>query len=220
MFLNNKYTKWYYSIVNRGRSRVLPASIYTEKHHIIPKSLKGSNESNNIVILTAKEHFICHLLLTKMVTGKEKRSMWYACYMMCRGVERYKPTSRIYKICRENMVLANKERPGPNNGKILSEEHKKKISLATKGKPRGPKTEEHREKLRKPKTEEHKRNISKAKIGKSYGYRHKEETKEKMSSWQKGVTKPKVECEKCGNKFSILNYRRWHGPNCKLSLFD
>ena len=39
---------------------------YTEKHHIIPRSLGGSNDIDNLVRLTAKQHFICHKLLTKM----------------------------------------------------------------------------------------------------------------------------------------------------------
>ena len=41
MYLQNKYTKCYYSIINRAKSRELPKEIYTEKHHTIPKSLVG-----------------------------------------------------------------------------------------------------------------------------------------------------------------------------------
>lgn len=39
---------------------------YTEKHHVLPRSLGGSDGAHNIVILTAKEHYVAHLLLTKM----------------------------------------------------------------------------------------------------------------------------------------------------------
>lgn len=38
---------------------------YYEKHHIIPHSLNGSDEEKNLVLLTAREHFICHWLLVK-----------------------------------------------------------------------------------------------------------------------------------------------------------
>ena len=41
MYLQNKYTKCYYSIINRAKSRELPKEIYTEKHHTTPKSLVG-----------------------------------------------------------------------------------------------------------------------------------------------------------------------------------
>lgn len=45
--------------------------IYYESHHIIPKSMGGKEE----VLLTAKEHFICHLLLCKMLIRTEKHKM-------------------------------------------------------------------------------------------------------------------------------------------------
>jgi len=62
--LENKYTKWYFNIVNMLYN--IPCNTYTEKHHIIPRSLDGSNDADNLVKLTAKQHFICHKLLTKM----------------------------------------------------------------------------------------------------------------------------------------------------------
>lgn len=45
---------------------------YYEKHHIIPKSLGGSNDESNLVLLTAREHFLAHYLLCKMTEGKEE----------------------------------------------------------------------------------------------------------------------------------------------------
>lgn len=39
---------------------------YVEKHHIIPKSMGGSNNLSNIVKLTAREHFVAHWLLFKI----------------------------------------------------------------------------------------------------------------------------------------------------------
>ena len=39
---------------------------YYERHHIQPKSLGGNNKKENLVKLTAREHFICHWLLVKM----------------------------------------------------------------------------------------------------------------------------------------------------------
>ena len=49
-----------------------------EEHHIIPRCLGGSDDKSNLVKLTAKEHFICHLLLTKIY---KKGSLEY--YKMC-----------------------------------------------------------------------------------------------------------------------------------------
>lgn len=76
------YEKLYYSIIERRKTDV-PVG-YSERHHIIPRSLGGSNNKANVVRLTAKEHFICHLLLTKMYPNgsKEHTKMCYAFMMM------------------------------------------------------------------------------------------------------------------------------------------
>ena len=54
-----------------------------EKHHILPKSLGGTNDKNNLVYLTVREHFVAHLLLTKMYSGKDKAKMIFAFAKMC-----------------------------------------------------------------------------------------------------------------------------------------
>jgi hypothetical protein len=66
---DTKYSKWYFNIIN-NRKQNQPIG-YSEKHHIVPKSIGGSDECSNIVRLTAREHFICHLLLTKMFKGNK-----------------------------------------------------------------------------------------------------------------------------------------------------
>ena len=62
MFLDNKYYKWYKELTSK-QDRSLEC--YTEKHHIIPKSMGGLDTKENLVVLTAREHYIAHLLLTK-----------------------------------------------------------------------------------------------------------------------------------------------------------
>lgn len=74
IFIDNKYTKWYYAIIQNASQRINKTD-YIEKHHIIPRSLGGNNDSTNLVKLTAREHFVCHLLLTKMVSGHFKHKM-------------------------------------------------------------------------------------------------------------------------------------------------
>lgn len=99
MYLDNKYTKWYNSIIENSNNRTIDG--YTEKHHIIPRSLGGSDDSSNLAILTAREHFICHLLLTKMTTGNARHKMCFALHMITNarniGEGRYTPTSRLYE---------------------------------------------------------------------------------------------------------------------------
>ena len=55
-----------------------------ENHHILPKSLGGTNDKNNLVLLTLKEHFICHWLLVKIYPkgSKERGKMLCAFWRM------------------------------------------------------------------------------------------------------------------------------------------
>jgi hypothetical protein len=73
--LENKYTKWYFNIIDKALKRNLnkkEAKLlfgYTEGHHIYPNSFKKINydsKNENIVFLTSKEHFVVHALLVKM----------------------------------------------------------------------------------------------------------------------------------------------------------
>jgi hypothetical protein len=66
-YINNKYTTIYYKIINRARqeNRIKTSGFYS--HHVIPKCLGGTNDPNNLVLLTYKEHRVCHCLLIKMV---------------------------------------------------------------------------------------------------------------------------------------------------------
>lgn len=76
------YQKIYNKIINNRLENSL--DVYTEKHHIIPKSLGGNNKKSNLVRLTAREHYICHLLLTKIYKDNESHNkMIYAFFMMC-----------------------------------------------------------------------------------------------------------------------------------------
>jgi hypothetical protein len=137
MFLPNKYTDCYNNIIARAKSRVLSKEIYTEKHHIYPKSLGGSNSKDNLVRLTAREHFICHRLLVKMVENKAKYQMIKACEMMTKKnnwQSRYQITSRTYEKLKKDASLAmslltkGKPKHTPKSKKILSEKATNRVS--------------------------------------------------------------------------------------------
>jgi hypothetical protein len=67
--------------MDKSKKREKP--IVSEAHHIIPKSLGGTNDISNIAHLTPREHFIAHAMLTKMVIEKKhKRSMAFAFTLM------------------------------------------------------------------------------------------------------------------------------------------
>lgn len=47
-----------------------PENSYTEKHHIIPKCVGGSNNPENIISLIAEDHFLAHYILAQIYGGK------------------------------------------------------------------------------------------------------------------------------------------------------
>jgi len=210
IFIENKYTRWYYNIIANAQARNLPPDVYIEKHHILPKSLGGVNSKDNLIKLTAREHYICHLLLTKMTEGDNRYKMWYAHYMMMRGIKRYKPSARMYQLAKRNLILANKERPSTKLGVPLSEEHKEKISKSLKGKSTGTKSEEHKAKLGQyVRTDEHKKAIAQSRKSQIGKYNHSEETKKKIAESNRGKPRPPKTIEQKKHQSAMIKGRKY-----------
>lgn len=143
IFIDNKYTRVYNTIIERAQSRTLLG--YTETHHIIPRSLGGTDETSNLAVLTAREHYICHLLLPKMLTGESKYKMLHA-YIMMSGRQLYNSKSyAVYKkeyskllseqMSGEGNPMHGVDRKGKKNtfyGRTHSQETRDKISLGQK----------------------------------------------------------------------------------------
>lgn len=207
MFIANKYTRTYYAIVSQAIEIGKPSE-YCELHHIIPKALGGSNDIANLVYLTAKQHFICHLLLPKMCSREEhKEKMIYALWCMVNGnghgTSRHIPSARAYENIKSRLAtIKSQNMLGDKNhffGKKHSDESKKKMSDNNAAK-----REDVKEKLRGPRPgykphnhyngwdEETKKKISQSLTGK----KHSEETKQKMSEYRKNTVWVKKDGEK------------------------
>lgn len=132
MFLPNKYSKLYYKIINYYKEN-LSVDDYSERHHIIPKSIGGSHDKSNIVVLPAKAHFICHHLLTKMTVEQDKIKMFHAFWRMIHSPQHSQPiTAKVYQVIKEERANAlSKEMQGKNNsfyGKKHSNDTKQLMS--------------------------------------------------------------------------------------------
>ena len=172
--MNNKYARWYNDIVTRGKTRSKAPGI--ETHHIIPECLNGPDTAENKTNVTNREHFICHWLLTKMYSGKDRHRVLNALRMMRAenpNQKRYstKITSRVYANMKlEWSILQSEKMRGAGNpmfGREVSDEVKAgrserargdnnpakrpgagaKISASKQGKKREPFSEEWRAKL-------------------------------------------------------------------------
>lgn len=135
MFTINKYHNTYFRIVDQAKARTLPLSVKTEIHHIIPRSLGGTDSTDNLVTLTLKEHWVCHRLLVKFLDDPiALRKMYNALYMM--AVKDYRTVNgRIYQFIKENIVPWNKGLTGLP-GHPLSDKTKEKLSALWKNKKR------------------------------------------------------------------------------------
>jgi len=187
------YKKLYEQIINVARERSLLPGIYFETHHIVPKSLGGSDSASNLVKLTAKEHFVAHHLLWKIYRNKE---MTHAFMLMCntkRGGEKFKINAKEYQLLKEDNRKFRSEfmngRPGNNLGKTLPQEWRDNISKGQKGKPK--KKGNPSPFKGKTHTIETKRKISEKRkgIATRTGIPFSEETKKMMSENRKGKTK-------------------------------
>ena len=94
----SKYTKWYIVIINnaigRGKFKLC------EKHHIVPKSIwkDGAKRKDNIVHLTAKEHYICHHLLSKMMISKKDSDRMHSAFWLMMNTAECKVSSSCYQF--------------------------------------------------------------------------------------------------------------------------
>lgn len=102
------YRHIYMLIIEHARSeeklglRKKGNGVYYERHHILPKSLfpLWKNEKRNLVLLTAREHYFCHKLLTKIFPSSE---MSYALLaFITRPNADYGITSKEYERIKSN----------------------------------------------------------------------------------------------------------------------
>ena len=202
------YEKHYNLLIDRAKNRTLEG--YFEKHHIIPRCMGGDDSKENLVRLTAEEHYVAHQLLVKMYPDND--SLVYALRRMSGGNSNRKAygwvkktvaqmLSRRYKgrPLNEKQVAGNASRRGSSANenqlkglecgrtKEAREKAAKSISAAKKGKPQSEAHKAALSKVRKGRvlSEETKRKISEASIGK----KKTEETKKRMSAAKRVISK-------------------------------
>lgn len=135
MFLTNKYSLWYFNIIDNAikENRIKLAKsnleyIYYESHHIIPKSMGGTD----IVLLTAREHFICHWCLTKMCCIKRDRSKMLRAFSMMTLKNKHQ-TKRSYtslqyilaRKARADAMILNNPMHNPTTRQIVAQKNRK-----------------------------------------------------------------------------------------------
>lgn len=171
------YQKVYNQIIDRAKNqnRVYGKGVYYERHHITPKCIGGEGKTSqwkthsNIVLLSAKEHFICHRLLCEVYPNSPK--LKFALWAMSNQITE----SRGYKVGAKCYERLRQEHIALISGVPKSKETREKMSLSSKGVKKPPMTDTHRANLQQSivglsKSPEHRDNLSKAKSIEVYQY--------------------------------------------------
>jgi hypothetical protein len=187
------YKKLYDSIVERAKIELrnkTKEGTYYESHHIIPKCLGGTGETTqwrthpNLVLLTAKEHYLCHRLLCRMYPNSNQLAyaFWAMCNQSSKKQSRYKPSTTSYEEARTQFSKFKKETASPLRGRKLSKETKEKMSRSKLG-------------IKRPKE------VGQLMSLRQMGSKLSEEVRKKISNTSKGHKKP----EGHGVKIGISN---------------
>lgn len=221
MFLDSKYTKWYFSIIESAKRRDGSYTKLTESHHIIPKSFGGGDSADNLANLTPREHYICHWLLTKMTVGEMKMKMSFALHTFFHFNKhrRLNFNSRQYEFHKQQYKLACKQRIPHTKNDVFRFKHQKTGEEFV-----GTRSE----------FSKHSALNGQAIYWLVKHCINPEDPKKLIRGWGIWVDSlgiysydkhrpaygvqnlPDVVCEHCNKKISTGNYRRWHGDRCKL----
>ena len=184
-FIDNKYTRWYWAIVEQRAIKDWRRK--GEVHHIIPRSLGGSDDRSNLVKLNGHNHAWCHWLLTKMTEGDARSKMVYAFNMMgVYGDHMDRPKSwAIVRAYEKNRAEWSKIHSKTMKGKVP---HNKGKKLS------GVELEAQRERIknrRKPNAETLASAICQrfATMKTNGNDKRSAETRALMSAWQAGISK-------------------------------
>ena len=215
---NLTYEKFINNILE-ARGRFNCGEEYHERHHIVPRCIGGGNNTENLIDLFAREHFIAHKLLA--LENPKNKKLVYAWW--CMTTANGKHTDDSYKLTPEEYekirIMYSKSITGEDNpfyGKKHTEETRIKISEN-----HADVSGENNPNYGKPRSDETKQKLSELRKGKFtgednpfYGKKHTEEAKKKMSEERKekfiGEGNPfygKKHTEETKKKLSISNSR-------------
>jgi hypothetical protein len=178
--MSNHHLDRYHKFIDSLRNQVVRG--YCEKHHILPKSLGGSDDASNLILLTSRQHYLAHWMLWKAYGGAMAVAFDYM-----NGIKRYgkRLPSRVVAALKADVSKRISERPVSAEtrekqrqaklGGTLPEKTKQKLRIAMLGQKRGP---------------EFAAKVSEAKRGRSNGRNGcsmSEETKQRIGDAQRGA---------------------------------
>lgn len=194
-----KITEFYQKVYNdliqkRKNNPIFKKDQYCECHHIIPKCMGGTDNKENLVNLTPREHFIAHLLLARIY----RDTIYYssclsAVIYMIAASHRYKQRSFSFNSKAYERIRIEYSNSRKNYFEKLSKEKQQEISTAISNGLRGRKL-----------SEEHKRNIGLGGKGKKKPESFRINATKRLKEYNELQRKP-VLCITTGKIYSSVN---------------
>jgi hypothetical protein len=228
------YSKIYENLIYNAK--INPKSDkYKEWHHIIPKCLGGSDDVDNLVLLSARQHYLAHWLLYKIHRTSALVHAWHSMSRIGIGQEERNVNSHLFEYCKvERRKILSKQYSGEGNnffGKKHTEKTKHKLSMIHFGKIY--KTPEQIQEwviavAKREKTPEHKAKIGRRGLTMLQHIDTKEIIRVSLtdircgdSNWvnpRKIKPEKKYKCDYCDIITTASNLKRWHNENCKEKI--
>lgn len=126
------YIGQYAKLIDRAITRTV--SGYAEIHHISPRCMGGTDAASNLVRLTAREHYLAHLLLVRIYP--HERSLVFAAHMMTIDKHGHRYGNRKYEWLRirHSKAVAESKRGNTHGlGTKRTAATKLKMSLSMQG---------------------------------------------------------------------------------------
>lgn len=191
---NKKYSQWYELLILKSKKRSETLE-YKENHHVIPRSFGGTDDLDNRVDLTPREHYIAHALLWKMdfPSPYREKMVWAFDFMCQRKIT--KINSRLYESARIEKANVRK---GKTYEELYTPEQIERMHKAR------------RERVITPE------GLERMKAGRAKASRAPmpEHVKKQMSKRFTGIKRPTIKCTVCGFEGVVSNINRWHNENC------
>lgn len=116
------YKKQYDDLIETARIESVKYVSGFVIHHIVPRSLGGSDEPRNLVRLTREEHLRAHWLLSKFLVGSEQRKMErvFETMLMDKRGESYADKRMYRREARDDAAKLAAVKPGADRRRELS----------------------------------------------------------------------------------------------------
>jgi hypothetical protein len=219
-----------YNQLMMKRMKTPSTAEYTERHHVVPKCMGGDDSPDNLVVLSAKEHYVAHHLLYKHYKTTKLAHAWFMMLRCDPNQKRVFTAKQHEAATNAHRKVLSETMKGEGNhfyGKTHTDETKKKISEANKGRVKSEaeisnwvakvasktKSPEHRAKIGR-KGMVMLQNVDTLEIVRV----PKDDERVQSVDWvnpRKLTPEKKYKCDYCDIETTKSNLKRWHNENCK-----